>query len=185
MTPKRLIQTASLILVGGAMKRAEYLKKRHIFGYIGNKVRYQGRVIPLYPELIKLHDNVFIARNVHFETHDMISAVINTAYPGAKVPEHVGCIEIMDNVFVGSDTTILYGVRIGENCVIGSGSLVNKDCEPDSIYAGVPAKKVGTWETFVEKRMRKDYSYIAHNQNITSEEINTAWEMFYEKHEKQ
>ncbi len=139
-------------------------------------------MIPLYPELIKLHDNVFIARNVHFETHDMINAVINTAHPGAKVPEYVGCIEIMDNVFVGSDTTILYGVRIGENCIIASGSLVNRDCEPNSVYAGVPAKKVGTWDKFVEKRMKKDYSCVKHNQNISEEEINAAWRAFQENH---
>ncbi len=149
---------------------------------IGNKARYQGRVIPLYPELIKLHDNVFIARNVHFETHDMINRVINTKYPDADVPEYVGCIEIMENVFVGSDTAILYGVRIGENCIIGSGSFVNKDCELNSIYAGVPARKVGSFDDFVEKRRKKDYSYVRQNQHISAEEVERAWQMFEERH---
>ena len=157
MTSKRLFQTFCLNLAGGAGKRAQYLKKHNIFGLIGDKVRYQGRVIPLYPELIKLHNNVFIARNVHFETHDMISAVLNTKYE-EKVPEYIGCIEIMDNVFIGSDTTILYGVRIGENCIVGSGSLVNKDCEPNSVYAGCKCQRKsepGAHEKVSHKRPRK------------------------------
>ena len=33
------------------------------------------------------------------------------------------------------------GVQIGKGCVIGTGSLVIKDCEPDCIYLGVPARK--------------------------------------------
>ncbi len=183
MTNQRLFQTISLILKGGATKRGKYLREHHIFGYIGNNVRYQGRVVPLYPELIKIYDNVFLARNVHFETHDMINNLLNTMYPDAGLPEYVGCIEIRENVFVGSDTTILYGVRIGENCIIGSGSLVNKDCEPNSIYAGVPARKVGSFDDFVEKRQKKDYSYVRKNQHISTEEIERAWQMFEKKHQ--
>ena len=140
-------------------------------------------MIPLYPELIKLHNNIFIARNVHFETHDMISAVLNTKYK-EKVPECIDCIEIMDNVFTGSDATILYGVRIGENCIAGAGSLVNKDCEPNSVYAGVPARKVGTWDGFVAKRMKKDYSCVKYNQIISAAEVGRAWEIFDINHEK-
>lgn len=168
-------------------------------------------MIPLYPELIRLHDNVHIARNVHFETHDNINSMINFVYldrqqmksiagmygelsrggipsdigtevPYTKLPEYVGCIEIMDNVFVGSDTTIMYGVKIGENCIIGSGSLVNKDCEPNSIYAGVPARKVGNFDDFVEKRRKMDYSYVKRNQHISAEEVEAAWRMFEERH---
>ena len=44
MTSKRLFQTFCLNLVGGAGERAQYLKKQNIFGLIGDKVRYQGRI---------------------------------------------------------------------------------------------------------------------------------------------
>lgn len=47
----------------------------------------------------------------------------------------------MDNVFIGSNTVIMYDTRIGPNVIIASGSVVVKDCEPNSVYAGVPAKK--------------------------------------------
>ncbi len=137
----------------GASKKAEYLKTHHIFSYIGNFVRFQPRIVPFYPELIKLHDNVFIARNVHFETHDTIHSVLNSAgIANIRFPEFVGCIKIMGNCLIGSDVTILYRTRIGRNVIVGSGSLVTRDLASDSVYAGVPAKRIGSFEDFVSKR---------------------------------
>lgn len=49
---------------------------------------------------------------------------------------------IENDVWVGYGTTILGGVTIGEGSVIGACSLVTKDIEPYSIYAGVPARKI-------------------------------------------
>lgn len=43
---------------------------------------------------------------------------------------------------IGASVVILPGVTIGENCFIGSGSVVTKDTEPGYIYIGVPAKKI-------------------------------------------
>ena len=52
-------------------------------------------------------------------------------------------IIIGDNVFIGSDVTVLKGVHIHDNAVIGSGSLVTKDVAAGTIVAGVPAKYLG------------------------------------------
>ena len=49
---------------------------------------------------------------------------------------------IENDVWIGYGTTIMGGVRIGEGSIIGACSLVTKDVEPYSIYAGIPAKKV-------------------------------------------
>lgn len=74
---------------------------------------------------------------------------------GTRVKEKIGCIEIGDNVFIGSNTTVLYDVKIGSNVVIGVGSLVNKDILDNSVAAGVPARVIGTFEK--EKTRRKGY----------------------------
>ena len=50
----------------------------------------------------------------------------------------------------------LYNTRIGSNVIIGSGSLVNKDIPDNSVYAGVPAKFICTFDEYIEKA--KDYS---------------------------
>lgn len=46
--------------------------------------------------------------------------------------------------WIGARATILPGVRVGDGCVVASGAIVNKDCEPNSLYAGVPARKIKT-----------------------------------------
>ena len=54
-----------------------------------------------------------------------------------------GLVILMKHVLVGHGVTIMPGVTIGEGTAIGAKSFVNKDCDPWSIYAGIPARKVG------------------------------------------
>ncbi len=55
-------------------------------------------------------------------------------------------VTIGQNVFVGTGATILKGVSIGDDCVIGAGSVVTRNCEPGTIVAGNPARQVGLVE---------------------------------------
>lgn len=82
----------------------------------------------------------------------MIHAMLNNCLTEASYREYMGCIRINDNVFVGANSTILADVCIGNNVIIGAGTLVNKDLEGGYVYAGVPAKKICTFEEFKEKR---------------------------------
>jgi maltose O-acetyltransferase len=49
---------------------------------------------------------------------------------------------IEQGAFIGARVTILHGVRIGSGCVIASGAVVTKNCDPNGLYAGVPAKRI-------------------------------------------
>ena len=51
-------------------------------------------------------------------------------------------IIIADDVWIGYGAIIVSGVKIGEGSIIAAGSVVTKDVEPYSIYAGVPAKRI-------------------------------------------
>lgn len=53
-----------------------------------------------------------------------------------------GNVMIEDEVWLGANVTILPGVTIGRCSIIGAGSVVNRDVESYSVYAGVPAKKL-------------------------------------------
>lgn len=149
---KRAIWNAIIILYpGDAKKRTEFIKKHHLLGSIGDNCSIQQRKIPLNPELIFLHNNVRIASNVGFGTHDVIHRMLNVKYKSQSFIERVGCIEIMDNVFVGSRTVILYNTKIGSNVIIGSNSLVNKDIPDNSVYAGIPARYICSFDEYVNK----------------------------------
>ena len=66
------------------VKRTAYLKKKGIFGSIGEKVMLQSRKIPLYPELIYIGNNVRVASNVSFITHDVTHNMLK------NLPEYKG-----------------------------------------------------------------------------------------------
>lgn len=72
-----------------------------------------------------------------------------------RVKERNGCIGIGDNVFIGSNTTVLYDVKIGSNIVVGAGSLVNKDIPDNSVVTGVLARVIGTFENLKKKRQEE------------------------------
>lgn len=60
--------------------------------------------------------------------------------PGRGV--EVWPITIGNGSWIGAGVIVLPGVTIGAGCIIGAGAVVTKDTEPDSVYAGVPARKM-------------------------------------------
>ena len=160
-TRKRLKHTFRLWLIPNSGKRAEYLRKHKIFHSIGSNCTVMNRKVPLYPELIALGNNVHLASGIGFTTHDAIHLCLNGLENQSgggivgKFKEKIGCIEIGDNVFVGSGTNILYAVKIGSNVVIGAGSIVNRDIPDNSVAAGIPARVIGSFDDFLNKRFRE------------------------------
>lgn len=148
---KRLFHTLRLCSIRRSSGRGKYLREKKIMNYVGKDVHFMPRKVPLYPELIKLHDNVSIASKVTFITHDVVHNMLNNKYGQKEFQEKIGCIEIEENVFVGSNTTIMYDVKIGANSIIAAGSIVTKDVPRNSIVAGVPARVIGTLDDYVEK----------------------------------
>ena len=56
-------------------------------------------------------------------------------------------IKIGNNVWIGSNATILQGITIGDGAIIGANSVVKKDVPENTIAAGVPAKTIRKIET--------------------------------------
>ena len=87
---------------------------------------------------ITLGDNVFISYNVTLlgVTHEINSSQCRCGKVLYKP------INIQDGSWLGAGCVIMPGVTIGKGCVIGAGAVVTKDCQPNTVYAGVPAKPI-------------------------------------------
>ena len=91
-------------------------------------------------EGVTIEDNVLVGHNVSF---------INDTYPRATNPKgelkteqdwKVEPTLVKKGASIGSGATILCNITIGENSIIGAGSVVTKDVPPDCIVVGNPAK---------------------------------------------
>lgn len=168
---KNQLRRLRIALILNSDKRNEYIKKHHIFKEIGENFFFQPRIIPSDPKLIKFHNNVVVTSNVTFVNHDIFNLGLNNLKKG-KFNYYQGCIEVMDNVFIGCNSTILSNIKIGPNAIIAAGSVVTKDVPENSVVAGVPAKVIGTFDEYVNKR-----------KNITNNySIDELWNKF--EHEK-
>ena len=60
-------------------------------------------------------------------------------------------------MFIGARSMILYDVKIGNNVIVGAGSLVNRDIPDGSVVAGIPARVIGRFDEDKEKIYSKDF----------------------------
>ena len=102
----RLWHTLRLWMIPSSVKRAKYIKKHGLFHKMGDMCTIMERKVPLYSNLISIGNNVHLASKVFLIPHDAIHLCLNGIGEGKnKYKEKIGCIEIGDNVFIGSNTT--------------------------------------------------------------------------------
>ena len=103
------------------------------------------------------------------------------------VQERVGCIEIGDNVFIGSGTHILYDTKIGSNAIIGTCSVVTHDIPDNSVAVDAPARVIGSFDDYVKKALDTE-KYPAGmkpcKQSVSDELAALMWEKFDRKHKE-
>lgn len=128
--------------------RFGFLNIRHCTVYgdpgkvvLGKKVNLNNAFFNTASGRIIVGDNVFFGHFVMLitGTHDLSKVGINRM---KSWPKSGRDIVIENGVMIGSGAIILGKVRIGKNAVVGAGSLVNRDVEPNTLVAGVPARVI-------------------------------------------
>ena len=85
---------------------------------------------------VRLHDNVFCGAHTSF---------INDRYPRSHIKDSwkLEKITIKKGATLGTNSTIMCGVTVGEYAVVGAGSVVTKDVPPYTVVVGNPARAKG------------------------------------------
>ena len=100
---------------------------------IGDRCTIHNNFINVCEE-VRIGNDVGLSPEVSVLTHGYWLSVLE-GYPARFAP-----VAICDGAIIGYRSLIMMGVTIGERAVIGAQSVVTKDVEPNSIYAGSPAK---------------------------------------------
>lgn len=111
------------------------------YGYnisVGRNFYANFNLVILDEAKVTFGDNVFIAPGCGFYTagHPVDAGERN------KGLEYARPITVGNNVWIGAQVCVLPGVTIGDNCVIGAGSVVNRDIPANSVAVGNPCRVV-------------------------------------------
>lgn len=127
----------------GKYKETFYIEQPFIcdYGYnieIGKNFYANHNLVILDGNKVKFGDNVFVAPNCAFYTagHPLDYKERN------KELEYAKPIKVGNNVWIGGNVTVLPGVSIGDNVVIGAGSVVTKDISSNVIAVGNPCRVI-------------------------------------------
>lgn len=132
-----------LLRLGGLrLRRSTVLHDVEWFG--SGRVTFERGVILNRGVVVNHSGGLYMAENSGLGPGTLVITASHEIGPPTKrwAAGTTARVVIGKGVWVGANVTILPGVRIGDGCIIGAGSVVSRDCLPDGIYAGVPARRL-------------------------------------------
>lgn len=135
------------------------------------------------PWMIEIGDHVLITEGVKILQHGYEWAVLKRIH--GPVIGSAGKVSIGNNVFIGMNAVILKGVTIGDNTIIGAGSIVSGDIPGNCVAAGNPCRPIMSLEAYYEKRQQaqlgeaiqlvQEYRKVYHREPGESELAEFVW----------
>lgn len=142
------VRRSSQSLINFYRNKGIKIGKGTIFRYPKNTT-----IDTMRPSLITIGNNVDINDHFSIKAHDFGHRVFLPLF--GEFLSSSGVVSIGNNVYFGTNVTVLKGGIIGDNCIIGAGSLVNKPIPSNSVAAGVPCRVICTIEEYYKKRQEQ------------------------------
>lgn len=147
---------------GSLERRIKYLRKQGV--KIGKECIINTMYFSTEPFLIEIGDQVEIAGGAKFITHDGSIRCFRDELEGGIF----GKIKIGNNVFIGTGCIILFNTTIGDNCIVGAGSIVRGQFPDNSVIIGNPAKVVLSMN--VQRMLYRHNAGFVKTNNLTTSE---------------
>jgi acetyltransferase-like isoleucine patch superfamily enzyme len=151
-----------IMLKVSAKRRNNYLRSKGVKIGQDCKILTVSFSTELY--LIEIGDGARIASGTQFITHD---GSVN-CFPGEVDGGIFGKITLGNNVFIGNNSIILLNTTLGDNCVVGAGSVVRGQFPAGSVIVGNPAKVL--MKTSVQKMLFRQSPGLVKTNGLTPDE---------------
>ena len=145
------MNTKSYILIN-SYKISNLFSTNSFLKIVGFPIRLTYKIVVRWLLSVDLSDKTVVGKNliiyhgfglvIHEDVIIGSNVVLRHCTTIGNRNEGGGCPVIQDNVNIGANVVIIGPVIIGYNSIIGAGSVVLKDVEPNSVYAGNPAVKI-------------------------------------------
>lgn len=142
---------------------------------LGENVKFYGLSPSSFgsePWMITIGDNCHIVSGCNFITHDGGVLILRKQYPKLEITKP---IIIGNNVYIGLNCTIMPGITIGDNVIIGTGSIVTKNIPSNVVIAGSPAKIIKSLSEYTEKVKNESLDF----GNLSANEKAVAIKKYY------
>jgi len=150
------------MIKAGEETRNNYLRKKGV--KIGKNCKVHTVSFSTEPYLVEIGDNARITSGTEFITHDGGVTIFHGEIGGGVF----GRIKIGNDVFIGTNCIILYNTTIGNNCIVGAGSVVRGQFPDGSVIVGNPAKVI--MRTSVQKLLYRQSTGLVKTDNVPVEE---------------
>jgi acetyltransferase-like isoleucine patch superfamily enzyme len=124
---KNTYRVARLFFLNVVTFYFRYLKGMNISS--GSLVSTKAKLDTTNPRGVHIGNESYIAFGATILTHDFVRDIHVDTYVGSRT-------------FIGANSIVLPGIRIGDNCIIGAGSVVTKDVPSNCIAVGNPARVI-------------------------------------------
>ena len=149
-----------MMLKASDEKRIKYL--RNLGVKLGERCRVRTMAFSTEPYLIEIGDHIAVASKTQFITHDGATWCFEDDVEGGGI---FGKIVIGNNVFIGINCILLSNTSIGDNCIVGAGSVVRGNFPENSVIAGNPAQIVS--KTGIQRMLSKQNPGLLKTRNFT------------------